>query len=152
MNKSNFNLYKGKNYSVLETKNHGEIVFGCPPDIVKEFIRQKKPLPSKYVFPSQTFKDGRNNFDFEFIIYSFLFTRAKGNTVSAYCRPTQEKQFRAILNETLFGPKFSQTLEAQNYKIIMTEHLLIWIANNSNSSKTNTSLKIIYYLRYITNF
>ena len=117
MNKSNFNLYKGKNYSVLETQNHGEIVFGCPPDIVKEFIRQKKPLPSKYVFPSQTFKDGRNSFDFEFIIYSFLFTRAKGSTVSAYCRPTQEKQFRAILNETLFGPKFSQILEAQNHRI-----------------------------------
>ena len=114
MNKDNFSIYNGKNYSVLKTKNYGEIVFGCPPDIIKEFIKLKKPLPSKYVFPSHTFKKGRNNFDFEFIIYSYLFTRAKGNTISAYCRPTQEKRFRAILNETLFGPRFDQIIEAQN--------------------------------------
>ena len=49
MTKDNFNVYEGKNYSVLKTKNYGEIVFGCPPGIVKEFIRLKKPLPSQYI-------------------------------------------------------------------------------------------------------
>ena len=118
MNTKTFNVTKGDHYSLLETKSYGEIVFGCPPDIVKEFMRAKKPLPSKYVFPSKTFNDGQNHFDFEFIIYSFLFTRAKGSIVNAYCRPTQEKQIKAILNETLFGPRFDQIIEAQNYKLI----------------------------------
>ena len=117
MNTKTFNVTKGDHYSLLETKSYGEIVFGCPPDIVKEFMRAKKPLPSKYVFPSKTFNKGQNHFDFEFIIYSFLFTRAKGSTVHAYCRPAQERQIKAILNETLFGPRFDQIIEAQNYKL-----------------------------------
>ena len=118
MNTRNFNITKGDHYSLLETKSYGEIVFGCPPDIVKEFIRTKKPLPSKYVFPSKTFNNGKNHFDFEFIIYSFLFTRARGSIVHAYCRPKQERQIKAILNETLFGPRFDQIIEAQNHKLI----------------------------------
>ena len=110
MSKEDFNLHKGANYSILTNQYYGEIVFGFPPDIVKEFIKLKRSLPSKYVFPLRTFHNGKNNFDFEFIVYSFLFTRAKGNTVSAFCRPEQEKQFRKILNETLFGPRFDQLL------------------------------------------
>ena len=54
MNKKDFNFYNGKNYSVLDTNDYGEIVFGCPPNIVKEFIRIKKPLPAKYIFPINT--------------------------------------------------------------------------------------------------
>ena len=118
MSKKDFNVSNGKLYSLLETKDYGEIVFGCPPGIVKEFIKTKKPLPSKYVIPSQTFCDNINNFDFEFIVYSFLFTRAPGSTVSAYCLPEQEIRFRNILNETLFGPRFSQLLESQSSKLL----------------------------------
>ena len=118
MSKKDFNVSNRKLYSLLETKDYGEIVFGCPPGIVKEFIKTKKPLPSKYVIPSQTFCDNINNFDFEFIVYSFLFTRAPGSTVSAYCLPEQEIRFRNILNETLFGPRFSQLLESQSSKLL----------------------------------
>ena len=118
MRKKDFNVSNGHLYSYLETKDYGEIVFGCPPGIVKEFLRLKKPLPSKYVISSQTFCDNLNNFDFEFIVYSYLFTRAAGSTVSAYCLPEQEKRFRDILNETLFGPKFGQLLESQSNKLL----------------------------------
>jgi len=118
VSKNDFKVRNGHLYSYLETKDYGEIVFGCPPGIVKEFLRLKKPLPSKYVISSQTFCDNLNNFDFEFIVYSYLFTRAAGSTVSAYCLPEQEKRFRDILNETLFGPKFGQLLESQSNKLL----------------------------------
>jgi len=118
MTKKDFNVSNGYLYSLLETKDYGEIVFGCPPGIVKEFLRLKKPLPSKYVISSQTFCDNLNNFDFEFIVYSYLFTRAAGSAVSAYCLPEQEKRFRDILNETLFGPRFDQLLESQSNKLL----------------------------------
>ena len=118
MSKKDFSVSNRKLYSLLETKDYGDIVFGCPPGIVKNFIKIKKPLPSKYVIPSQTFCDNINNFDFEFIVYSFLFTRAPGSTVSAYCLPEQEIRFRNILNETLFGPKFYQLLESQSSKLL----------------------------------
>jgi len=118
MTKKDFNVSNGHLYSLLETKDYGEIVFGCPPGIVKEFLRLKKPLPSKYVISSQTFCDNLNNFDFEFIVYSYLFTRAAGSVVSVYCLPEQEKRFRDILNETLFGPRFDQLLESQSNKLL----------------------------------
>ena len=118
MIKKDFNVSNGHLYSLLETKDYGEIVFGCPPGIVKEFLRLKKPLPSKYVISSQTFCDNLNNFDFEFIVYSYLFTRAAGSVVSVYCLPEQEKRFRDILNETLFGPRFDQLLESQSNKLL----------------------------------
>ena len=41
MRKKDFNVSNGKLYSLLETKDYGEIVFGCPPGIVKEFIKTK---------------------------------------------------------------------------------------------------------------
>jgi len=118
MSKKDFNVKNGHLSSYLETKDYGEIVFGCPPGIVKEFLRLKKPLPSKYIISSRTFCDNLNNFDFEFIVYSYLFTRAAGSTVSAYCLPEQEKRFRDILNETLFGPRFDQLLESQSNKLL----------------------------------
>ena len=123
MTKKDFSVRNGKLYSLLETKDYGEIVFGSPPGIVKEFLRIKKPLPSQYVFSSQIFCDNLNNFDFEFIVYSFLFTRAAGSTVSAYCLPQQEKRIRDILNETLFGPKFDQLLESQSNKLLNESYL-----------------------------
>jgi len=118
MSKKDFNVSNGHLYSYLETKDYGEIVFGCPPGIVKVFLRLKKPLPSKYVISSRTFCDNLNNFDFEFIVYCYLFTRAAGSAVSAYCLPEQEKRFRDILNETLFGPRFDQLLNAQSNKLL----------------------------------
>ena len=118
MSKNDFKIRNGHLYSYLETKDYGEIVFGCPPGIVKEFLRIKKTLPSNYIISSQIFCDNLNNFDFEFIVYSYLFTSAAGSTVSAYCLPEQEKRFRDILNETLFGPRFDQLLESQSNKLL----------------------------------
>ncbi len=148
MNKKNFSVRNGKLYSLLETKDFGEIVFGCPPGIVKEFLRINKPLPSKYVIPSQTFCDNLNNFDFEFIVYSYLFTRAAGSVVYAYCLPEQEKRFRNILNETLFGPKFNQLIESQSNTLLNEKclskkdkkNLRTFLKNNLAKSKTISTL------------
>jgi L-ascorbate metabolism protein UlaG (beta-lactamase superfamily) len=118
MNKKKFNVRNGKFYSLLETKDYGEIVFGCPPGIVKDFLRIKKPLPAIYIIPSKTFCDNLNNFDFEFIVYTFLFSKSPGSNISVYCLSEQEKRFRTILNETLFGPKFRQLLESQSHKLL----------------------------------
>jgi hypothetical protein len=136
MSKKKFSVSNGQFYSLLETKDYGEVVFGCPPGIVKEFIKLKKPLPSKFLIPSQTFYDNTNNFDFEFVVYSFLFTRASGSTVTAYCLPEQEKRFRDILNETLFGPRFDQLLESQSSKLLNEKCL-----NNKDKEKLVRFLK-----------
>ena len=144
MSNNDFRVRHGKLYSYLETKDYGEIVFGCPPGIVKEFLRLKKPLPSKYIISSETFCDNLNNFDFEFIVYSYLFTRTPGSVVYAYCQPEQEKRFRNILNETLFGPKFDQLIESQSNKLLNEKclntkdkkNLRIFLRQNFAKNKT----------------
>ena len=136
MTKKDFNVQNGRLYSLLETKDYGQIVFGCPPGIVKDFIRSNKPIPSKYVILSQTFCDSLNNFDFEFIVYSFLFSRASSSTVSTYCLAHQEKKIRNILNETLFGPRFDQLLESQASKLLNEKCL-----NEKNKNNLRSFLK-----------
>ena len=144
MSNKDFRVCHGKLYSYLETKDYGVIVFGCPPGIVKEFLRLKKPLPSKYIISSETFCDNLNNFDFEFIVYSYLFTRTPGSVVYAYCLPEQEKRFRNILNETLFGPRFDQLIESQSNKLLNEKclntqdkkNLRIFLRQNFAKNKT----------------
>ncbi len=112
-----FKIISGKNYKVLKTQEFGDIVFGCPPGIVKDFAKRNEELPSKYVIPFRTFVKGRNNFDFEFIVYSFLFVKEKREKLSIFCMPGQEERFRIILSETLFGPTFLNMLRAQFRKL-----------------------------------
>lgn len=112
-----FELFRGRNYRVLKTREYGNIVFGCPPGIVKDFAKRREDLPSQYVFPIRTFVKGRSNFDFEFIVYSFLFLRSKKAKIVIYCSPDQEARFRIVLEETLFGPRFHYLLQAAFRKI-----------------------------------
>jgi CRP-like cAMP-binding protein/L-ascorbate metabolism protein UlaG (beta-lactamase superfamily) len=97
----------------MEVKGFDPICFGCPPGIVKDFSRRSKALPSKYVLPIRTFVQGKNNFDFEFIVYTFLFARPSHEKIIIYCTSDQRDRLKSILQETLFGPVFSNLIHAQ---------------------------------------
>ena len=114
--KNTFTVFKGHNYRVLKAEGFESIAFGCPPGMVKDFAARGEPLPKHYVIPIRTFIRGRNNFDFEFIIYSFLFEKAQKEKISVYCTRDQKKRFQSILYETLFGPRFVELLSAQFHK------------------------------------
>ncbi len=118
MKDKNFKILKRHNYRVLETRDFGEMVFGCPPGIVKDFTVQNRPLPNRFVIPIRTFVQGRNNFDFEFIVYSYLFIRPNQGKIIFYCTPEQKERFLIILNETLFGPRFNQIIRSQFKSLI----------------------------------
>ena len=111
-------MYKGRNYRVLSVEGFDRIVFGCPPGLVKDFTRRGDDLPCRYIIPIRTFVKGKNYFDFEFIIYSFLFLKSKKERVSIYCTADQRDRFNAILDETLYGPKFHQILRSQFRKVV----------------------------------
>ncbi len=112
---------KFPNFRVFEFNGFENIVFGCPPGIVKEFSRKKEELPAHYVIPIRTFVKGRNNFDFEFIIYSFLFFRKEKRKINIYCTRQQKTRFITILNETLFGPRFKHLLQSQFNRFCLKE-------------------------------
>lgn len=116
-NNTNVKLYNGHNYRVLNVEGFDRIVFGCPPGVVKDFARRGDELPSRYIIPIRTFVKGKNYFDFEFIVYSFLFMRSKKEKVTIYCTTDQRDRFNIILDETLYGPKFHQIIRSQFRKI-----------------------------------
>jgi len=111
--KRKIEIISGHNYRVLEGEGIETVAFGCPPGMVKDFVQKKKKLPHHFVIPFRTFVSGRNNFDFEFIIYSFLFGGIEREKISVYCTKDQKIRFENILNETLFGPSFKYLLQAQ---------------------------------------
>lgn len=112
-NRKGYRLYKGYNFRVLEVKGFDSICFGCPPGIVKDFGNRAEALPSRYVLPIRTFVQGKNNFDFEFIVYTFLFARPSHEKITIYCTADQKVRFKSILQETLFGPTFKNIIQAQ---------------------------------------
>ena len=112
-----FSVFEGENYRVLKTRDFGKIVFGCPPGIVKDFAKRNERLPSRYVIPYRIFIKGRNYFECEFIIYTFLFTYGRKQKIFIYCQPEQEKTLRVILGETLFGPEFHHLIDGQFRRI-----------------------------------
>ncbi len=112
-NPKGHSIYKGYNFRVLKIKGFDPICFGCPPGIVKDFSRRSEALPSKYVLPIRTFVQGKNNFDFEFIVYTFLFARPSNEKIEVYCTADQRARLKSILHETLFGPDFSNMIHAQ---------------------------------------
>lgn len=122
-------IHKYDNFRVLEVDGFARVAFGCPPGIVKEFSRRNHELPRHFVIPIRTFVKGRNNFDFEFIIYSFLFVSGKkmapGEKITIYCTHEQKERFRIILNETLFGPQFARLLQGQMRRFFHKQNLSI---------------------------
>ena len=108
-----YSIYKGYNFRVLDIKGFDPVCFGCPPGIVKDFSRRAAVLPSKYVLPIRTFVQGKNNFDFEFIVYTFLFARPSSEKIEVYCSYDQSIRLKSILQETLFGPSFRDMIHAQ---------------------------------------
>lgn len=108
-----YSIYKGYNFRVLEIKGFDPICFGCPSGLVKDFSRRSEALPSRYVLPMRTFVQGKNNFDFEFIFYTFLFARPSHEKIVIYCTSDQKNRLISILQETLFGPSFRNMIHAQ---------------------------------------
>ena len=108
-----YRLYKGYNFRVLTVKGFEPVCFGCPPGIVKDFGKRGEALPSRYVLPVRTFVQGKNHFDFEFIVYTFLFSRPAHEKITIYCTSDQKARFKSILQETLFGPTFKHLIHAQ---------------------------------------
>ncbi len=114
--RKNYSIFRGYNFRVLKMKGFEPVCFGCPPGMVKDFGRRAENLPSHYVLPIRTFVQGKNNFDFEFIVYTFLFARPSHERITIYCTADQQARFKSILQETLFGPTFKNLIRAQFHR------------------------------------
>ncbi|MGR3177214.1 MAG: cyclic nucleotide-binding domain-containing protein, partial [Candidatus Anammoxibacter sp.] len=96
------------NFSVIQDKDIDDIMFGCPPGIVKYFKKINKSIPANIVIPQRTFRNGKNCFDLEFVAYSIIFFSKNKKIINIICTKTQEKRIRVVLHEALFGPNLKE--------------------------------------------
>jgi hypothetical protein len=91
-------------FIIYKDEEIGDILFGCPPDIVKYFNLKKIPIPLNIVIPQRMFRKGKSYFDMEFIIYSILFSQQNKKLITIMCTESQEDRIRTVVQESLFGP------------------------------------------------
>ena len=102
----NRQISPGANCRLVRYEDFGDILFGCPPEVIKSFYLIKEAIPSNIVIPRRVFRKGRNTFDMEFITYSVIFSQKPKKTLDIICNKVQEKRIRVVLQEALFGPVF----------------------------------------------
>ena len=100
------------NFAIVRDNDIGNILFGCPPEIVKYFNRESEIIPANIVVPKRTFRKGKNYFELEFIAYNVIFFKQGNIPINIICKETQERRVRVILRESLFGPEFKNIFES----------------------------------------
>ena len=91
------------NCVVVSTKRCGEIMIGCPPEIIKWFIGHGRPIPSIVVLPKHFFIENTLNIEPEFPIYGNFFRQGKKATIIG--TNEQLRRVRVILRESFVGPR-----------------------------------------------
>jgi CRP-like cAMP-binding protein/ribonuclease BN (tRNA processing enzyme) len=94
------------NCVTVSTRRRGEILIGCPPEIIKWFIRRGRPIPSVIVLPRDFLLDNTLNIEPEFPIYGNFFAQKQRATLIG--TGDQLRRIRTILRESFFGPKEAQ--------------------------------------------
>jgi CRP-like cAMP-binding protein/ribonuclease BN (tRNA processing enzyme) len=90
------------NCVVVSTKRCGEIMVGCPPEIVKWFLGQGRPIPSIVVLPEHFLIENTLNIEPEFPIYGNFFCQGKKATMIG--TKEQLRRVRIIVRESFLGP------------------------------------------------
>jgi CRP-like cAMP-binding protein len=91
------------NWVTVSTRKLGDILVGCPPEVVKWFIRHGKPIPSVIVLPRDFLIDHTLNIEPEFPVYGNFFVHKRKTTIIG--TGEQLRRIRTILRESFLGPR-----------------------------------------------
>jgi CRP-like cAMP-binding protein len=94
------------NCVMVSTRQLGDILIGCPPEIVKWFIGRGRPIPSVIVLPRHFLINNTLNIEPEFPVYGNFFIQKKRATIIG--TGVQLSRIRTILRESFLGPKEAQ--------------------------------------------
>lgn len=106
------------NFILVQDEDTGDIIFGCPPEVVKYFNSKKRPIPSNIVIPQRTFRRGKNYFDLEFVAYSIIFSKRSSRRINIVCSESQQERIRIVLQEALFGPVFKNVFQPFLFELL----------------------------------
>lgn len=96
-------LFLQPNCATVSTKRLGEILIGCPPEIIKWFMSRGKEIPSVIVLPRDFTIDNTLNVEPEFPVYGNFFIHKRKAVIVG--TKAQLRRIRTILRESFVGPR-----------------------------------------------
>ncbi|MBT4287804.1 MAG: hypothetical protein HOD92_10740 [Deltaproteobacteria bacterium] len=102
--------------SALYSSSLGNILIGCPPEILKALLKYHLPMPDTIVIPGTLYKNASSQACLEFPFYHFLFIQqglARGKKLKVYAEKSTCVKLVDMLRVTLLGPNEKEALEVE---------------------------------------
>ncbi|MBU3916365.1 hypothetical protein KKA14_12595 [bacterium] len=103
--------------SVLYSTPLGNILIGCPPEILKVMMNKHAPMPDTIVIPGTLHKFNSSQVCLEFPFYHFLFIQqgiARGKKFKILAKKTICEKLSELLRITLLGPSLDEILKVES--------------------------------------
>jgi hypothetical protein len=101
--------------SFLVCSPQGNVLFGCPPEILKRILAQHLPMPDTVVVPSNLHHFHSSQASLEFPLYHFLFVQRgleRNRKFQVVASPEQCSGLERLLSVTVLGPKVQEMVKA----------------------------------------
>lgn len=103
--------------SVLYSSSLGNILIGCPPEILKALMVKHVPMPDTIVIPGTLHKYSSSQACLEFPFYHFLFIQqglARGKKFKVYAKKATCKKLSEMIRVTLIGPGIEEVMKVES--------------------------------------
>lgn len=94
----------------------GNLLLGCPPEILKALMVNHVPMPDTIVVPHTTIRHHSSQVCLEFPFYHFLFIQQglmQGRRLRVLCQEAMIEPLKEMLRMTLVGPNLKEFLGAE---------------------------------------
>ena len=108
-------VHKLTDGSFLFCSPQGNILFGCPPEILKRILAQHLPMPDTVVVPRKLHHYHSSQASLEFPLYHFLFVQRgleRGRSFQVVASPSQCDGLEKLLRVTVVGPNVEEMTAA----------------------------------------
>ena len=129
----------------------GNILFGCPPEILKRILAQHLPMPDTVVVPRKLAHFHSSQSSLEFPLYHFLFVQRgmeRNRRFQVVASASQCDGLEKLLRVTVVGPSVEEMIKAGSPELIAKE---IFQETNFLSLK-NPKTQEQYEIREMINF
>ncbi|PCI25314.1 MAG: hypothetical protein COB67_10765 [SAR324 cluster bacterium] len=102
--------------ATLYSSSLGNILIGCPPEILKKLLSRHAPMPDTVVIPGTLQKFSSSQACLEFPFYHFLFIQqglARGKKFKVFAQKDVCEKLADMLRVTLLGPDWDEVLQVE---------------------------------------
>ncbi|MBU2512818.1 MBL fold metallo-hydrolase [bacterium] len=95
----------------------GNILIGCPPEILKVMLNKHVPMPDTIVIPGTLHKFNSSLACLEFPFYHFIFIQqglARGKRFKIYAKKSICSKLKEMLRVTLVGPSYDEIINVES--------------------------------------